>query len=235
MGTIHISDFVLSSLISLNSLFFHLFLLSFPLISLFLSPPTCPPLSFPLICFLYFLLLSFSGLPFSSHICHKHKHKNTHKTRILGAKSRGKQVIYLPSFLILSFFLFSFSNLSHLDDDRWNSSLAVEEEWDRVLELSKLRELCLGKCCVVCGVVLCWDVLCVLVFEFSFGTLSGCRRGFSCWDVLGMCRSVECGVGIVGFRVLAWASSVVGLELCLCVFCVYVCMIDVDFVCLWLL
>ena len=54
-------------------------------------------------------------------------------------------------------------------------------------------------CCVVfmlsCGVV--------LVCKFKIGTLGVYSRGVLCWVMLGMYKSVECDVGIVGFRVLA--------------------------------
>ena len=53
-----------------------------------------------------------------------------------------------------------------------------------------------------------------------------CRRGVLCWVMLGMYKSVECDVGIVGFRVLARSSSGFGLESCLSVFCICICMLD---------
>ena len=77
-------------------------------------------------------------------------------------------------------------------------------------------------CCVVFYVVCVWA---------EIGTLGVYRRGVLCWVMLGMYKSVECDVGIVGFQVLAWSSSVFCLESCLGMFCLCICMFDAWFLC----
>ena len=60
----------------------------------------------------------------------------------------------------------------------------------------------------------------------EIGTLDVVEKRVLCWVMLGMYKSVECDVEIVGFRVLARSSSGFGLESCLSVFCICICMLD---------